>query len=136
MEVQHLDHLNLSVHSFSETAQWYKRVFGFEVVEKGVQRGAPWGILKSGDAMLCIYEDRERLAAGGDALREKGLHGLNHFALRITDQKAWEQLVEREGVEVFYGGAFRWPYSTSWYVRDPSGYDIEVVVWGQGGPKF
>ena len=129
MKVKHLDHLNLSVASFEITADWYCRVFGFEVVENGQYRGRPWGVLKSGEAMLCLYEDPERIFADGDALRAKGLHGPNHFAIRITDRLEWDRIVERENIKVEYGGAYRWPHSTSWYISDPTGYSIEVVLW-------
>ncbi|MFI5403950.1 MAG: VOC family protein, partial [Planctomycetota bacterium] len=57
MTVTRLDHLNLTVRDFDETASWYGRVFGFEVVEKETDaQGRPWGVLRAGDALLCIYE--------------------------------------------------------------------------------
>ena len=47
MKIQ-LDHLNLSVDNFALTAQWYEQVFGFEVVEEGLQDGQLWGVLRAG----------------------------------------------------------------------------------------
>ena len=32
MNVRNVDHLNLSVQSFAESAEWYGRVFGFEAL--------------------------------------------------------------------------------------------------------
>lgn len=136
MNVKHLDHLNLSVSNFKESADWYHRIFGFEIVEEGKYRGSPWGVLKSGDAMLCIYEDPVRKYFDGDDLRSKGMHGINHFALRIVDKKNWEKTIARENVEVYYGGAYRWSHSTSWYIKDPTGYDIEVVNWDDDKAQF
>jgi len=136
MNVKHLDHLNLSVHSFKEAADWYRRVFGFEVVESGVWKGQPWGVLKSGEAMLCAYESPERKFADGDKLKSSHLHGVNHFALRITDRNEWCRTVARENVHVEYGGPVAWPHSTSWYVRDPTGYEIEVVSWNDDTSAF
>ena len=129
MLVKHLDHLNLSVRNFAETAHWYHRVLGFEVVERGEHRGRPWGVLKSGQAMLCAYEDPDRVALIGDDLRVKALHGINHFAIRIADRSGWEKIVQLEGLKVEYGGAYKWPHSVSWYISDPTGYSIEVVSW-------
>ena len=129
MNVKHLDHLNLSVRRFEETADWYQRVFGFEVVESGVWKGSPWGVLKSGEAMLCAYEDPNRKFIDGDGLKASHLHGFNHFALRIIDSNEWSRTLVRENVHVRYGGPVSWPHSTSWYVRDPTGYEIEVVLW-------
>jgi catechol 2,3-dioxygenase-like lactoylglutathione lyase family enzyme len=125
MKIKQLDHLNLSVRDLEETEDWYGRVFGFEVVERGIYNGAPWSILRAGDAMLCAYEHPERvsLEASIDA------HRVNHFGFRIADPNVWRDTVLRQHIEVKYGGEVRWPYSTAWYVRDPSDYEIEVVHW-------
>ncbi|MHC4934280.1 MAG: VOC family protein [Planctomycetota bacterium] len=136
MKVKQLDHLNLSVQSFPETADWYGRVFGFEVVEDKVDRGMRWGVIRSGDAMLCIYEHPELGFEGSDEIRDRGLHGINHFGLRITDRESWEETVKREGIEVNYGGPVRWPHSTAWYVSDPTGYEIEVALWDDDEARF
>ena len=45
MSVTQLDHLNLSVSNFKETVEWYQKVFGFILVEKGIQDDKPWGII-------------------------------------------------------------------------------------------
>ena len=57
--------------------------------------------------MLCIYEhpDYGEVSKSGTG----GRHGINHFGLRITDRKAWEETVEREKLEVHYGGEVDWP---------------------------
>ncbi|MBK8206867.1 MAG: VOC family protein [Planctomycetes bacterium] len=135
--VKHLDHLNLSVRNFDQSADWYRRVFGFEVVEKGVYQGQPWGVLKGGDAMLCVYEHAElKHEPDADALANAGFHRIAHFGLRITDRAAWEATVKREGLTVHYGGAYEWPHSTSWYIDDPTGYSIEVALWNDDTPNF
>ena len=122
-----MDHLNISVRSFDETADWYARVFGFEVVEDEIDAdGVRWGVIRSGEAMLCIYEHPE-LESGRP--RDRGLHGINHFGLRITDREEWERILEHENLELTWGGEIRWPHSTAWYVTDPTGYEIEVALW-------
>lgn len=134
--VKHLDHLNLSVRSFEESAAFYGRVFGFVVVERGVQAGKPWGVLRAGEALLCLYEHEERTHLGGAALEERRLHGLNHFGLRIQDRAAWERTVAEQGLELLYGGPLSWPHSTAWYVRDPTGHEIEVALWNDDRVAF
>ena len=136
MQVKHFDHLNLSVQNFEATADWYRRVFGFAVVERGMYRERPWGVLKSGEAMLCAYEDPQRSFLDSDILRAKAVHGINHFAIRITDRQAWEKVIEGEKIQVQFGGAFDWPHSTSWYISDPTGYEIEVVLWDKDHVAF
>ncbi len=130
MQVKHLDHLNLSVQDFENTVAWYGRVLGFALVEEGVQEGVRWGVIRAGEAMLCIYEHPELHAEDADTQREQhGLHGIAHFGLRITDRAAWEDTVAREGLPVRFGGPIEWPHSTAWYINDPTGYEIEVALW-------
>ena len=136
MSVRHLDHLNLSVVDLEQSTDWYGRVFGFTREEQGLHNGVPWAILRSGEAMLCLYEEPTREFIGHEDLRERGLHGLNHFGLRIDDREAWEALIEREGLVVRYGGRVDWPHSDAWYVVDPTGYEIEVVLWHDDRVRF
>lgn len=136
MDIKQLDHLNLSVRDFEETAKWYHRVFGFEVVEKGLYRGRPWGVLKAGETMLCIYENAELMFWNSEKRESERVHGVNHFALRIINREQWEATVKQESLHVDFGGAWRWPHSTAWYITDPTGYSIEVVLWDNDTVKF
>ncbi|MBX9670602.1 MAG: VOC family protein [Candidatus Obscuribacterales bacterium] len=134
MNVKHLDHLNMSVRNLDETEDWYKRVFGFEIVESGLRSGMKWAIMKSGEALLCIYEYPN--LAKPDKVSDHSPHTINHFGLRITDRSKWQETINRERVRVLYGGEVRYPSSTSWYVIDPTGYEIEVALWDQDQVSF
>lgn len=129
MKLKHLDHLNLTVLNFEKTADWYHRVFGFETVEEGLYAGEPWGVIRSGEAMLCIYQTPKRRVLDDDEMKRQGFGGMQHFALRITNRKEWEKIIVNEGIAIEYGGVYRWPHSHAWYIRDPNGYRIEVVLW-------
>jgi catechol 2,3-dioxygenase-like lactoylglutathione lyase family enzyme len=126
-QVKHFDHLNMTVRNLQESLEWYRRVFGFTLVESGERDLGPWAIVRSGEAMLCLYERAGRTyeIPYGDGPH----HGICHFAIRITDREEWASVLESEEVEVEFGGAQDWPHSTSWYLRDPTGYQIEVVYW-------
>ena len=132
--VKHLDHLNLSVQDLAHSLEWYQRVFGFEIVEQGVQEdGTPWAIVRSGEALLCLYHKPGHAPFERAAPR----HQLRHFALRITDWAAWLETVEREQVPANCGtGEIRYPHSRSFYVSDPTGYQIEVVCWDEDTLRF
>ena len=136
MKVKHLDHLNLSVRDLDESVAWYGRVFGFELVEEDVQQGVRWGVIRSGEAMLCIYEHPERKPQNRWTLADEGRHGVAHFALRIADADEWVSIARREGLRFHYGGEVTWPHSRSWYIEDPTGYEIEVVRWNEGASDF
>ena len=135
MQIRNLDHLNMTVRDFEESAAWYERIFGFEVVERKEMDGLPWGVLRCGETMLCLYERQDHTFLNRFQLRERGLHGMAHFALRIDNRQEWMEVMEREGIEVNYDGEVDWPHSRSWYISDPTGYEIEVVLWDHG-PDF
>lgn len=136
MTVLQLDHLNLTVDDFEATVAWYGRLFGFELVEQGVHDGQPWGVIQSGDALLCIYQRPNRRVASIGEATERGLHRINHFALRIDDKARWEQLARQEQLQWSYPSPARYPHSTAWYINDPSGHQIEVAHWDEGRPVF
>jgi len=136
MTIKHLDHLNLTVSDLEASVRWYGRVLGFSPVESGIYRGEPWKILRAGEAMLALYQRPGRHHPGDDERGRLDQLGVSHFGLRITDRETWERTIERERVEVAYGGSVRWPHSTSWYVEDPDGYEIEVALWDQDRVAF
>jgi len=128
-----LDHLNLSVQNLADSIEWYERVFGFHKVEEGIRKGKKWAIIRKDDVMLCMYEDN-RDFFDGDHLSTNKVHGFNHFALRVEDRSAWEKKLKDESIPVSLFWSY--PHSDSWYVHDPTGYEIEVVHWDQEQVSF
>ena len=135
MQVKHLDHLNLTVENFEESVNWYRRVFGFELAEKGIDNGEIWGVIRSGDALLCIYQKPGFNALTHDEARARKLHTIRHFGLRITDKQAWEETMKRENIQLGFG-KYEYPHSTSWYLYDPTGHEIEVACWKEDKIAF
>jgi glyoxylase I family protein len=136
MSIKHLDHLNLTVSNLEETIRWYGAVFGFEVVERGERESGPWAIIRGGESTLCVYEDASR--ASPDRFRQDGKarHVIYHFGFRITDREAWLERVRAHKLVLEFGGENRYPHSSSWYVVDPTGYSIEVVLWNRDEIRF
>src|SRR4051812_40589457 len=130
------DHLNLSVHSLDESIQFYRDVFGFELVERGVSAmGNPFAIVRSGDFTLCMGEYSDWLPDDGEKTTP-ARHRIFHLGLSINDVTDWGQRLKRHNLVLSYGGAVRYPHSTSWYISDPNGYEIEVVYWDNERPEF
>ena len=127
-----LDHINFTVSDIKKTIQWYDNIFNFKVVESGFRDdGAPWAIIRSGDSMLAFSERPER------TLHERDKdHRIFHFALRLTNKTEWEATVKKYKIKLGYGGPVKYPNSTSWYVQDPTGYEIEVAIWDNNEIKF
>ena len=136
MTIKHLDHLNLTVRNLQESIDWYGRIFGFAVAERGMKQGRPWAILRGGEALLCLYEDPARGAPDYEQIPSGKVHGLSHFGLRITDRAELERTLSREQVVFSYPSPVRWPHSTAWYLEDPTGYEIEVAHWDDDRVRF
>lgn len=126
-----LDHLNFTVKSLEASEEFYRYFFGFEVVESGMDSGVPWKILRSGDSMLCMSEyPKKEYSDSREELR------MNHFAFRIPDAGEFAQKIQSKGIETYYGSPLQYPNSTSWYIKDPSGYMIEVAHWNNNEVRF
>lgn len=124
MNIAHLDHLNMTVADLDRARAWYQRLFDFEPVEAGVRHGRRWEILRAGEAMLCLYEWPEGAPPGSSEA-----HAVNHFGLRVRDRAAWLERLRAVEEPTYYGSPVEWPHSTAWYVKDPTGHEIEVVSW-------
>lgn len=120
-----LDHINLSVTNLQQSIEWYKKIFGFELVEAGTTSlGIQWGIVAFDDTMICMTEYSERTLA--DQFDDKSVHQIYHFGLRISDANQWRNIIQENNLKLYYGGEIAYPSSKSWYIHDPSGHEIEV----------
>jgi lactoylglutathione lyase len=131
-----LDHVNITVKNIDESIEWYGKLFGFERMEGGInQYGRKWAILAVNDSMIAMTEFPKMQSADQDESR--GIHKIFHFGLRIDDQMAWRNKVRDFNIQLNYGGEeITYPNSTSWYVYDPSGHEIEVSYSGGEPLRF
>ena len=136
MTIKHLDHLNLTVSNLDETIAWYGAVFGFEVVERGERESGPWAVIRGGESTLCIYQDANRVAPDRFQQADRSRHVIYHFGFRITDREAWLEKVRAHDLVLDHGGENLYPHSSSWYVSDPTGCSIEVVLWNEDEIQF
>ncbi|MDP2667054.1 MAG: VOC family protein [Candidatus Diapherotrites archaeon] len=124
LNVNAIDHINMSVKDLEKSVRFYREVFGFEIKEDQ-SKDASY-IIGNAHVKLCLYED-------------KNLHvkeGLNHFGFHIEN---FDEIISRckeMGVPVSYDGAIEWKNparSKSIYITDPSGYVIELSNLPGGG---
>jgi len=120
-----LDHINLTVADIQSSVDWYAKIFGFRLVEKGVgSYGQNWAIIASNDCMIAMNEYKDKSPA--DHEPETAFHRMYHFGVRVSDLKEWEKIVRQNKLELYYGGVISYPFSRSWYIHDPSGHEIDV----------
>ncbi len=120
-----LDHINLTVQNIQESITWYSKIFGFELVEKGIGKdGEPWAIVNSDDSMIAMGEVKGKLSP--QISDDSQFHKIYHFGIRVSNSSQWEKIVSENNLRIFYGGVVDYPHSKSWYIHDPSGHTIEV----------
>tara|TARA_B100001971_G_scaffold215185_1_gene259392 strand:+ start:76304 stop:76705 length:402 start_codon:yes stop_codon:yes gene_type:complete len=120
-----IDHINMNVKNLEESISFYQRIFGFELKESGISAmsESSYAIIgKSNAGMLCLYEKKN--------LKENDKSHIAHigFNIKFFDGiLSW--LIEQGAKIVHYNssGIIEYPNSKSIYIKDPSGYEIELT---------
>jgi catechol-2,3-dioxygenase len=129
----YFDHINLSVAHLAESELWYKNLFTFEKVEGGIYENAPWSIMRNDQSLIALYEEKELRPADDLSVArddQKAKHRIYHFGIQVSDKEEWLAKVKKFDAKITH--EIEYPHSTSWYVSDPSGHEIEVSYWPEG----
>lgn len=127
-----IDHVNLQVADLDASIEFYRRVFGFRLLEDG--RDAPaggWAIVGlPGAACIALGVVRDPSPACGKRIA--------HFGLVVDDAQAVLAQLKIENVRIVPrgpGGSEILPYprSESIYIHDPDGHEIELTTRFGGG---
>ena len=120
-----LDHVQITVSDLKESRDWYKKAFGFNLVEWDNTPPVPYAIVALNDSMICMEEYKSRNQKSREEDNPNGSHEIAHFGIRIMDLEAWQDKIKTfKNLGVFYSCDY--PNSRSWYVKDPNGHMIEV----------
>ena len=121
-----IDHLNLQVQDLQESYQFYKNLFGFEILKKQPEENSY--IIGNKNTKLCLYE------VPNLPRYDRGKGGFNHFSIIVENFDDVLELCKKLGVNIWHQGhIIKWEKSRSIYIDDPSGYNIEIGdVWGGG----
>ncbi len=123
LKVSGIDHINIEVKDLEESIQFYRRLFGFEIRKEQPDENSV--IIGNDKVKLCIYETE-----GFVRYQKAGFH---HFGLHIENFDDIISKCNEMGIKIFYGGPLKWQRSTSIYIQDPNGYEIELSeVFGGG----
>ena len=112
-----IDHLNLQVQDLNETAEFYNKLFGFEVKKEQPEDNSK--IIGNNSVKLCLYE-----TPGFEQYQKKGFA---HFGLHIENFYEVLNKCKEMGIKIYYDGPIKWEYSISVYIKDPNGYEIELT---------
>ena len=111
-----IDHLNLEVINLEKTVVFYKELFGLEIKKEQPEEVSQ--IIGNDKVKLCIYENEN--------MQKYVKKGFAHFGLHIQNFKDVIKKCEEMKLKIYYGGQLEWENSSSIYIQDPNGYEIEL----------
>jgi catechol-2,3-dioxygenase len=136
--VGNLNHAVLYVTDPARSAEFYGRVFGFEVVARELGGQAIFLRAKDGEN----HHDLGLFAVGPAAPRPpRGSTGLYHLAWEVPTIEDLAEIAESLSREGALGGASDHGVSKSLYAKDPDGIEFEVMwrvpreAWGEFADK-
>ena len=129
LNLKNIDHINMNVSNLEASIHFYQKVFNFEVKEKKEyfspkqNKNIKYAIIgKSNKGLLALYESDEMISKSS----------INHFGFYIdnlnseTSKKLHQNGVKVWNYETNYG-IIDYKQSTSIYIEDPDGYEIELT---------
>ena len=125
LNARSIDHINMKVKNLEKSIEFYKNLFGFEIKqeENPNKIDAPSKIIGNQSIKLCLYEVPNMKPEGG----------INHFGFNITNFEDVIKNCQEQNVEILYEGLINWEKSRSLYIKDPSGYELELGEVDGGG---
>jgi catechol 2,3-dioxygenase len=122
-ELQHLDHVAITVADLARSTRWYCDVLGFEHRFPGRWDGVPV-MLGLGDTLIALFPTK-----GQDQpwIPEKVIR-VAHFALR-SDRKNFliaQEELEAQGIDVTFQDH---DISHAIYFNDPDGHQLEITTY-------
>ena len=122
-----IDHVNLSVSDLDTSVEFYRRVLGAEIKERGSE-GVRWCILGIRDRFyVCFFECR------GGTFKLNDVH-INHVGFVVDDIDDTIRRIHELGYKLEFNDApVQWPRSRSAYLKDPDEILIEFTDRFGGG---
>ena len=125
LKAKSIDHVNMKVKNLTQSVNFYKHLFGFEIKqeENPNKIDVPSKIIGNDTIKLCMYEVPNMSPEGGIA----------HFGFNIENFAQVIEKCKELNVQILYDGIIDWEKSKSVYIVDPSGYEIELGQIAGGG---
>ena len=132
IRVNAIDHINMSVNNLEESILFYKKLFGFEIIEDSRSGaippnkfGAPYVII---GIKQCVYLALHQGLQTGDGKHNGSPIRRAHFGLHVEDFDTVIAKLKSHSVSFLYGETYlEGPHSRSVYILDPNQHEIELV---------
>lgn len=119
LQTDGIDHVNIDVKDLEESVRFYCDLFGFRVLKE--QPAEQSKIIGNEAVKLCLYEEK------GLQLPEQDAPGFNHFGFHVNNFDDVLATCKEQNVDILFDEkVLEWERSESVYIKDPSGYVIEL----------
>lgn len=126
-EIQHIDHVALTVSDPQKSVDWYQKVLGMEQCFMHGLEGPPF-LLRSGQTYLNLFPadvSKPKATPDTDTI------AMRHFAFKIAPEQyePIKEMLEAKGVtpELFDYG----PFCRAMFIKDPDGHIIELIAYNR-----
>ncbi|HSH96417.1 MAG TPA: VOC family protein [Roseimicrobium sp.] len=120
-EIHALDHVGINVTDLTRSAEWYRRVLGFEIVHKWT---TTW-MVKRGNMRIGLFERKE--ATPVENLDQRV--AITHFCFLTDAQGFIRTEVALRKLEVEVGPPEDSGIAWSLFFQDPDGHEIEITTY-------
>lgn len=123
IEVQHLDHIAITVANVERSAQWYKEILGLERRHMEVWGGRPLMVC-AGETCLALFPPDGPLA---EPQSSRTTISMRHFALRVDRENfaAAQEKLDEIGIPFTFEDH---DICHSIYLADPEGHRVELTT--------
>ena len=120
-----IDHVNMKVRNLKDSLKFYNDLFGFKIKKENNpnKSDVPSLIIGNNSIKLCLYEVPDMSPEGG----------IGHFGFHVSNFNEVLDKCKHLGIQILYGGTVDWEKSKSVYIKDPSGYELELSQISGGG---
>jgi len=125
MKINHVDHIAINTIDIDESIEYYKKMFGFDLVKRVDMGTCELVYMKVNDntslELFNLHGSCERGAV------PEAMQGLRHIAFQVDDIKAWNEALKAKGAEFTMELTRMKPIRMDGIlIRDPNGVIIEL----------
>ena len=124
------DHVHIRTPDVDATAQWFKQMFGADIVHSKPPAAPRTDVVIGG---MSIFLAPVKPGDGVNAAPVTPYQGLDHFGLKVKDIDGWAAELKAKGVEFTMEPNVPRPGLKICFIRGPQGISIELL---ERDPKY
>lgn len=123
IKFKRIDHVGIHIKSLDSSYSWYKKVFGFEIINKWK---TTWMVGK-GDVRIGLFQRPD-----GHALNDSDINNLifiEHFAIVVTKKNFELMQKQLKKLNIPFDSPEDTGIAFSIFIRDPDNHNVEITYY-------